>query len=58
MEYMTATRAGAALKATYRFRSVPGMTLTAEGNWLHGFGLTVLPGNDRFSAGLRLGYGF
>ena len=58
MEYMTATRAGAALKATYRFHSVPGMTLTAEGNWLHGFDLSVLPGNDRFSAGLRLGYGF
>ena len=58
MEYLTAMRTGASLKATYRFRSVSGLSLTAEGDWLHGFNLTVLPGNDRFSAGLRLGYAF
>ena len=58
MEYMTATRCGAGLRATWRFRAVPGLSLTAEGDWLHGFNLTFLPGNDRFSTALRLGYGF
>ena len=55
---MTATRCGAGLRATWRFRAVPGLSLTAEGDWLHGFNLTFLPGNDRFSTALRLGYGF
>ena len=58
MEYMTATRCGATLSLTYAFRSVRGMYLKAEGNWLHGFNLSILPGSDRFCAGLSLGYGF
>lgn len=58
MEYMTAVRCGGNLAATYRFRSVRGLFLKADGSWLHGFNLTLLPGNDRFAATLHLGYGF
>ena len=58
MEYLTATRCGAGLKLTYRVHAVKGLRLTAEGTWQHGFALTVLPGSDRFSGGLRLGYAF
>ena len=58
MEYMTATRCGAEARLTWRPAFLPGAYIAAEGSWLHGFNLTVLPGSDRICAGLRLGYGF
>ncbi len=58
MEYLTATRCGVSMGLTYRFQSVRGLRITADGSWQHGFNLTVLPGSERFTAGLRLGYEF
>ena len=58
MEYFSTTKAGAGLALTYHLRSVKGLSLQAEGTWLHGFGIDLLPGADRWSLTVRLSYGF
>lgn len=58
MEYFSTTKAGAGLTLTYHLKAVKGLFVQAEGSWLHGFGVVLLPGTDRRSAGLRVGYGF
>ena len=58
MEYFSTPRLGGGLTLTYHLKAVKGLYLQAEGTWLHGFGIVLLPGADRGSATLRLGYGF
>ncbi|MBR6883805.1 MAG: hypothetical protein IKN06_12675 [Bacteroidales bacterium] len=58
MEYFSTPRLGGGLTLTYHLKAVKGLYLQAEGSWLHGFGIVLLPGADRGSATLRLGYGF
>lgn len=56
MEYMTAFRTGLGLSLRYNFAG--GIYIDASGNWLHGYGTTLLEGHDRFAAELKLGYDF
>ena len=58
MEYFSTTKAGAGLALTYHMKAVQGLYLQAEGSWLHGFGIVLLPGADRRSATLKVGYEF
>ena len=58
MEYFSTTKLGAGLTLSYRVKSVPGLSLQAEGTWLHGYGIVLLPGSDRWSSTLRIGYDF
>ena len=58
MEYFSTTKAGAGLTLTYHLRAVKGLSLQAEGTWLHGFGIDLLPGADRWSSTVRIGYDF
>ena len=58
MEYFSTTKAGAGLTLTYHLRSVKGLSLQAEGTWLHGFGIDLLPGAERWSSTVRIGYDF
>ena len=56
MEYMSALKTG--LGASLRYNFDNGIYLDAYGKWLHGYGLELLDGEDRFKAGLTLGYNF
>ena len=58
MEYFSTTKTGAGLTAAYHLKSVPGLSIQAEGTWLHGFGIELLPGADRWSSTLKIGYDF
>ena len=58
MEYFSTTKAGAGLTLTYHLPFAPGLYLQAEGTWLHGFGIDLLPGAERWSSTIRVGYGF
>ena len=58
MEYFSTPKLGAGLTLTYHLKSVKGMTVQAEGTWLHGFNIVLLPGADRWSSTLKLGYDF
>lgn len=55
-EYMTAPRLEAAL--ALRFNFLEGLYIEAAAGYLHGFSLQYLPGPDRWSETLRLGYTF
>lgn len=56
MEYKTASRMNAGLSLRYNFRK--GIYMEAEGSWLHGFGLRLMTGADRFGATFKIGYDF
>ena len=58
MEYFSTGKLGAGLTLTYHMQAVKGLYLQAEGTWLHGFGIDLLPGADRWSATVRMGYDF
>ena len=58
MEYFSTTKTGAGLTLTYHLSSVPGLYIQAEGTWLHGFGIDLLPGADRWSTTMKIGYDF
>ncbi len=58
MEFFSTAKLGAGLTLTYRLKSVPGLSLQAEGTWLHGFGVVLLPGTERWSSTLAIGYDF
>lgn len=55
-EYETAGRLGLDLSLRYNFRF--GLFLGASADWRHGFSLKVLPGADRVTAALNVGYQF
>ena len=56
MEYMSALKTG--LGASLRYNFDNGIYLDASGKWLHGYGLELLEGKDRFMTELTLGYDF
>ena len=58
MEYFSTGKLGAGLTLIYHLKSIPGLMLLAEGTWLHGFGIALLPGADRWSSSLKLEYDF
>ena len=58
MEYFSTAKLGAGLTLTYHLKSVDGLSLQAEGTWLHGFGIVLLPGTERWSSTLKIGYDF
>ena len=58
MEYFSTPKLGAGLTLSYRLKSVPGLSLQAEGTWLHGFNVILLPGTERWSSTLKIGYDF
>ena len=58
MEYFSTGKLGAGLTLTYHMKAVDGLFLQAEGTWLHGFGIDLLPGADRWSSTVRIGYDF
>ena len=58
MEYFSTAKAGAGLTLTWHLPFVRGLYVQAEGTWLHGFGIDLLPGADRWSSTLRFGYDF
>ena len=58
MEYFSTTKLGAGLTLKYNLKALPGAYLQAEGTWLHGFGVVLLPGADRWSTTMTLGYNF
>ena len=58
MEYFSTTKTGAGLTLTYHLPFVRGLYVQAEGTWLHGFGIDLLPGADRWSSTARIGYDF
>ena len=58
MEYFSTAKAGAGLTLTYRLKAVKGLSVQAEGTWLHGFGIVLLPGADRWSSTMGIGYDF
>ena len=58
MEYFSTSKLGAGLTLTYHLKAVKGLSLQAEGTWLHGFGIVLLPGADRWSSTLKIGYDF
>ena len=58
MEYFSTGKLGAGLTLTYHMKAVPGLNIQAEGTWLHGFGIELLPGADRWSSTLKVGYDF
>ncbi len=58
MEYFSTAKAGAGLTLTYHLKAVKGLYLQTEGTWLHGFGIVLLPGADRWSLTVKTGYDF
>ena len=58
MEYFATSKVGAGLTLAYRLKAVQGVYLQAEGTWLHGFGVVLLPGADRWSATVKIGYNY
>ena len=58
MEYFSTTKAGAGLTLTYHLKALRGAYLQAEGTWLHGFGVVLLTGADRWSTTLKMGFDF
>ena len=58
MEYFSTSKLGAGLTLTYNLKAVQGAYLQAEGTWLHGFGVVLLTGADRWSTTLTIGYDF
>jgi hypothetical protein len=58
MEYFSTGKLGAGLTLTYHLKAVRGLYLQTEGTWLHGFGIDLLPGADRWSSTMRIGYDF
>ena len=58
MEYFSTGKAGAGLTLAYHLSAVPGLYVQAEGSWLHGFGIVLLPGTERWSTTLKIGYDF
>ena len=58
MEYFSTGKLGTGLILTYHLKAVRGLYLQAEGTWLHGFGIDLLPGADRWSSTVRVGYEF
>ena len=58
MEYFSTSKVGVGLVLAYHLKSVRGLTLRAEGSWLHGFGVDLLPGADRRSATAAVEYAF
>jgi len=55
-EYMTARRISAGLSFRYNFYK--GLYAEISADYMHGFALKYLPGPDRWTASLRLGYNF
>ena len=58
MEYFSTGKLGAGLTLTYHMKAVRGLYLQAEGTWLHGFGIDLLPGADRWSSTMKVGFDF
>ena len=58
MEYFSTTRLGGGLTFTYHLKAVKGLYLQAEGSWLHGFGIVLLPGAERGNTTIKIGYDF
>ena len=58
MEYFATTKVGAGLTLTYHLKTVRGAFLQAEGSWLHGFGVELLTGADRWATTVKIGYDF
>ena len=58
MEYFSTSKLGTGLTLAYHLKAVPGASIQAEGTWLHGFGIVLLPGADRWSTTLKIGYDF
>lgn len=58
MEYFATSKLGAGLSLAYHLKAIKGVYVQAEGTWLHGFGVILLPGADRWSATARIGYDF
>jgi hypothetical protein len=56
MEYFSTSKVGAGLTLTYHLKALPGFFLQAEGSWLHGFGVVLLTGAERYGATFRIGY--
>ena len=58
MEYFSTTKAGAGCTLTYHLKAVQGLYVQADGSWLHGFGVILLPGTDRWASTIKIGYDF
>ena len=58
MEYFSTGKLGAGLTLTYHLTAVKGLYLQAEGTWLHGFGIDLLPGAERWSSTVSVGFDF
>ena len=58
MEYFSTGKLGGGLTLTYHMQAVKGLYLQAEGTWLHGFGIDLLPGADRWSSTMKVGFDF
>jgi hypothetical protein len=58
MEYFSTPKLGTGLTLTYHLQSVKGLSVQAQGTWLHGFDIVLLPGADRWSSTLTIGYDF
>lgn len=56
IEYETASRVVAGMSIRHNFAG--GIYVEASADWMHGFDLLFVGGNDRVSAGLKLGYMF
>ena len=58
MEYFSTSKLGGGLTLTYHMKALKGAYLQAEGTWLHGFGVVLLTGADRWSTTMTIGYDF
>ena len=58
MEYFSTPKVGAGLTLSYHLKAVQGVYVQAEGTWLHGFDVVLLPGTERWSTTMKIGYDF
>ena len=56
MEYMTAFRTVTEISLRYNFSA--GLYLEASGDWMHGYGVSLTGGSNRFGAAFKIGYDF
>ncbi len=57
-EWMTSPRIGLEASLRYIFTSVKGLSVSLEGEWLHGLDVVLLPGTERFRGTIKLDYSF
>ena len=58
MEYFSTAKLGAGITATYHLKTLKGLSIKADGGWLHGFGVVLLPGSERWNTTLSINYDY